>query len=96
MTCPAFVVSKGQSMNKVKRAAWVGLIVAMVFTLVFAPSRSLPPALPEPGARKLVAAVLGDDEDDRPGECCGVCPPIVGGGYDCTCAGNPRCERGNA
>ena len=29
--------------------------------------------------------------DERPPDCCGVCPPIVGGGYDCTCAGNPRC-----
>lgn len=29
--------------------------------------------------------------DPRPPECCGVCPPIVGGGYDCTCKGNPRC-----
>lgn len=26
----------------------------------------------------------------RPPDCCGVCPPIVGG-YDCTCAGNLRC-----
>jgi len=23
--------------------------------------------------------------------CCGKCPPIGGGGYDCTCKGNPRC-----
>lgn len=23
--------------------------------------------------------------------CCGACPEIVGGGIDCTCAGNPRC-----
>lgn len=29
----------------------------------------------------------------RPIGCCGVCPPIVGGGYDCTCAGNPRCPK---
>ena len=29
--------------------------------------------------------------DERPPDCCGVCPPIVRGGYDCTCAGNPRC-----
>lgn len=28
----------------------------------------------------------------RPAGCCGVCPPIVGGGYDCTCRGNPRCS----
>ena len=27
----------------------------------------------------------------RPPECCGVCPPILRGGYDCTCADNPRC-----
>jgi len=30
---------------------------------------------------------------ERPIGCCGVCPPIVGGGYDCTCAGNPRCPK---
>lgn len=29
--------------------------------------------------------------DTRPAVCCGTCPPIVGGGYDCTCEGNPRC-----
>ncbi|WNM74237.1 hypothetical protein SEA_PARASELENE_62 [Mycobacterium Phage Paraselene] len=33
------------------------------------------------------------NEDVRPDGCCGVCPGIVGGGYDCTCAGNPRCPR---
>lgn len=27
----------------------------------------------------------------RPENCCGVCPPIEGGGYDCTCKRNPRC-----
>lgn len=27
----------------------------------------------------------------RPARCCGVCPPIYGGGYDCTCRLNPRC-----
>jgi hypothetical protein len=30
-------------------------------------------------------------EKDRPSECCGACPPIAGGGYDCTCSDNPRC-----
>lgn len=29
----------------------------------------------------------------RPAECCGKCPPIAGGGYDCTCKGNPRCPK---
>lgn len=29
--------------------------------------------------------------EDRPEGCCGECPEIVGGGYDCTCADNPRC-----
>ena len=38
-----------------------------------------------------------DDEPEpghgpRPAGCCGTCPPILGGGYDCTCADNPRCE----
>lgn len=28
----------------------------------------------------------------RPDGCCGKCPPISRGGYDCTCAGNPRCQ----
>lgn len=27
----------------------------------------------------------------RPPGCCGKCPEIVGGGYDCTCKNNPRC-----
>lgn len=27
----------------------------------------------------------------RPGTCCGVCPEIIGGGFDCTCDANPRC-----
>ena len=31
------------------------------------------------------------ETDPRPVGCCGVCPPIVGGGYDCTCTDNPRC-----
>lgn len=31
------------------------------------------------------------NEEPRPEGCCGKCPPIVGGGYDCTCADNPRC-----
>ena len=28
---------------------------------------------------------------DRPPGCCGACPPLARGGYDCTCPGNPRC-----
>ena len=31
----------------------------------------------------------------RPAICCGKCPPIVGGGYDCTCEGNPKCRCGS-
>ncbi|GAA4756242.1 hypothetical protein [Gordonia alkaliphila] len=31
------------------------------------------------------------EQTDRPDGCCGVCPGIVGGGYDCTCADNPDC-----
>ena len=30
----------------------------------------------------------------RPMTCCGKCPPILTGGYDCTCEGNPHCEKG--
>lgn len=29
----------------------------------------------------------------RPEGCCGVCPAIAGGGYDCTCEDNPHCPR---
>ena len=29
----------------------------------------------------------------RPDLCCGVCPPTVSGGYDCTCMDNPRCPK---
>ncbi|MEN3123255.1 hypothetical protein [Janibacter sp. LM] len=32
------------------------------------------------------------DRIERPATCCGKCPPIAGGGYDCTCEGNPRCK----
>lgn len=31
------------------------------------------------------------DYGPRPAGCCGKCPPILAGGYDCTCEGNPRC-----
>lgn len=31
------------------------------------------------------------EKERRPESCCGVCPEIEGGGYDCTCEGNPRC-----
>lgn len=30
----------------------------------------------------------------RPRICCGKCPEVVSGGFDCTCAGNPRCPSG--
>jgi hypothetical protein len=29
----------------------------------------------------------------RPIECCGACPPILGGGYDCTCVYVERCPQ---
>jgi len=32
---------------------------------------------------------------ERPVYCCGKCPEIVGGGFDCTCRENPRCETWN-
>lgn len=32
---------------------------------------------------------------ERPSYCCGKCPPIAGGGYDCTCRGNPQCATGH-
>lgn len=38
-------------------------------------------------------ARVGIEDDPRPDSCCGKCPPIVGGGYDCTCDGNPRCAK---
>lgn len=28
---------------------------------------------------------------ERPSGCCGACPRILNGGYDCTCEHNPRC-----
>lgn len=36
------------------------------------------------------------DYGPRPAGCCGTCPPILGGGYDCTCADNPRCDANKA
>lgn len=44
-----------------KRALLGVLIGLAVFTVVFAPSRTMPPALPEPGARRIIAAVFGGD-----------------------------------
>lgn len=38
-----------------------------------------------------IFAATYEPADDRPAGCCGVCPPILGGGYDCTCDGNPNC-----
>lgn len=32
------------------------------------------------------------NEDPRPDGCCGKCPPLIRGGYDCTCRGNERCQ----
>lgn len=29
----------------------------------------------------------------RPPYCCGKCPELARGGYDCTCKGNPRCPK---
>src|SRR5690625_3239089 len=40
----------------------------------------------------MTAADLHPDTGlPRPGTCCGVCPPIAGGGWDCTCEGLPGC-----
>lgn len=36
------------------------------------------------------------DYGPRPAGCCGACPPILGGGYDCTCVDNPRCDANKA
>lgn len=40
-------------------------------------------------------ARVGIKDEPRPDTCCGKCPPIVGGGYDCTCEGNPKCRCGS-
>lgn len=45
-------------------------------------------------ARRLLALAEHIDANvERPAACCGKCPPIAGGGYDCTCEGNPRCGK---
>lgn len=54
--------------------------------LYFAPLRLATPA---------DIARVGIEADPRPDSCCGKCPPIVGGGYDCTCEGNPKCHCGS-
>ena len=41
------------------RRVWVALIALVVFTLAFSPSRSTPPALPEPGVRRVMSTVFG-------------------------------------
>lgn len=45
------------------------------------------------GGWYVAAANVERIEDDRPAACCGKCPPIAGGGYDCTCEGNPWCSK---
>ena len=51
------------------------------------------------GLADAAAGRFTDDEPEpepdygpRPAGCCGTCPPTLGGGYDCTCADNPRCD----
>lgn len=44
-------------------------------------------------ARELADVILSEiAKITRPEECCGVCPPTIDGGYDCTCKDNPRCQ----
>lgn len=45
----------GATMSK---TIWVALVAAAALTLLLAPSTH--PALPEPGARRIVAAAFGD------------------------------------
>lgn len=40
----------------------VALVAAVALTLVLAPSTDAPPALPEPGVRRVLATVFGDAE----------------------------------
>lgn len=47
-----------------RRAAWLALITLAALTLILAPSRTMPPALPEPGARSIVARAFGDTTPD--------------------------------
>lgn len=56
-----------------------------------------------PAAASARPRRFADDEPEpepdygpRPAGCCGACPPILGGGYDCTCADNPRCDANKA
>ncbi|WP_417556150.1 hypothetical protein [Microbacterium sp.] len=42
--------------------ALVLLAIGSLLILLGAPSREVPPARPEPGARRIIAAVFGDDE----------------------------------
>ncbi len=44
--------------------AWLTLVGAVALTLILAPSREMPPALPEPGARTIVARAFGDTTPD--------------------------------
>lgn len=41
-------------------------------------------------------AVLCHECGRRPAGCCGTCPPVLGGGYDCDCASDPRCDANHA
>lgn len=44
-----------------------------------------------PLREKLTQAVMQAVMEAQATRCCGTCPPILGGGVDCTCEGNPRC-----
>ncbi|CAN7266045.1 hypothetical protein LJR186_001216 [Microbacterium foliorum] len=50
--------------RRYRRAGWLALVGAVVLTLILAPSRETPPALPEPGARTIVARAFGDTTPD--------------------------------
>lgn len=62
-------------------------------------SAHCPPDTHTPLERHADEQAAGNDRGaapyvaERPARCCGVCPEIEGGGYDCTCAGNPRCPK---
>lgn len=43
--------------------------------------------------RACVATLRATLQGGRPNGCCGVCPPLARGGYDCTCDGTCRIRR---
>lgn len=74
--------------EEARRRAWES-VFRKATALLAAPSPGSTPGTET--AREVHPEDCGCRLIARPAECCGRCPEIAGGGYDCTCKDNPRC-----